>query len=76
MPAILAFGRLKQEDHEFEAIADSIVRPCLKTKQNKMKQNKTNRNMNSIAVIHINIYTEKTTQIMCAALAFLKMNAM
>jgi hypothetical protein len=35
MAIILAFGRPRQEDHEFEASLCYIVRPCLKTKQNK-----------------------------------------
>jgi hypothetical protein len=41
---IPALGRLKQEDCKFQVSMGYIVRPCLKTKQNKTKQNKTKEN--------------------------------
>jgi hypothetical protein len=31
MPVIPAFGRLRKEDHKFEAIVGYATRPCLKT---------------------------------------------
>jgi hypothetical protein len=34
---ITALGKLKQEDHEFDASLGYIVRPCLKNKNKKTK---------------------------------------
>jgi hypothetical protein len=44
MPVIPAFGRLKQEDHEFEVILGYVVRSCLK----KKKVGDFTHNMNSL----------------------------
>jgi hypothetical protein len=35
MLVISALGRLKQEDHEFEASVGYVVKPCLKQEQQK-----------------------------------------
>jgi hypothetical protein len=43
MPLTLALEGLRQGYHEFEASLGFIVRPCLKTKQNRTKQNKIRR---------------------------------
>jgi hypothetical protein len=40
MPAVLAFGRLRQEDYEFKASLCYIVRLCLKEAKNLKKKKK------------------------------------
>jgi hypothetical protein len=40
MPAVLAFGRLRQEDYEFQASLCYIVRLCLKEAKNLKKKKK------------------------------------
>jgi hypothetical protein len=41
MPIIPALGRLRWEDHEFEAsLSYNIARPCLKEKSKKSKEKK------------------------------------
>jgi hypothetical protein len=37
MPVILAFRRLRQEDHEFDGSLGYIIRPCFKKKKKKKK---------------------------------------
>jgi hypothetical protein len=38
MPVILPLGRLRQEDHEFEASLRYIARPCLKKQKQTTKK--------------------------------------
>jgi hypothetical protein len=37
MPVITALRRLRQEDHEFEAIVNYIEKPCLNKKKKERK---------------------------------------
>jgi hypothetical protein len=48
---MVAVGRLRQEDHKFEASLGYIMRPCLKKKNRKI----TNYNVNFINH-HKNLY--------------------